>query len=153
MSKRSISSNVPVLVIIGTLIVGLVSGIALSAATFGLVNTTTIIITQTTVQSGNDSYPTANLTLNLVPYAAQVSISGFAYSPQSVTVVIGINNTVMWTNMDDEDHTVTSANSTFDSGPLSPGQTFQYTFTTPGIYEYTCSFHPWMEGIVVVKNS
>jgi plastocyanin len=150
--KRGISSSVPVLVIIGTLIVGLGSGAVLALATFGIANTTTIIITQTTTLSEGFSQIPTNGSLNAVSYVAQVSIAGFAYSPQAITVVIRTNNTVMWTNMDDEEHTVTSANSLFDSGPLSPGQTFEYTFTTPGTYEYTCSFHPQMEGIVVVKT-
>ena len=151
MPKRGVSSSVPLLVIIGTLIVGLGSGLFLALATFGIANTTTIVITQTSTLSEKFSQLSTNLTLNVVSYVTQVSIAGFAYSPQEITVVIGINNTVVWTNMGDTEHTVTSA--TFDSGTLSSGQTFQYTFTTPGTYEYTCSFHPEMEGVVIVKSN
>lgn len=153
MARRGVFNSVSVLVIIATLIVGLGSGFILALATYGIAGTTTIVITQTTTISGDFSQLSTNATLNPVSYVTQVSIAGFAYSPQEVTVVIGTNNTVMWTNMDDEAHTVTSADGVFDSGIMSPGQTFQYTFTTPGTYEYTCSFHPEMEGIVVVEST
>ena len=81
------------------------------------------------------------------------------FSPENVTVVIGVNNTVMWTNNDTNnggtDHTVTSSSipsgaAPFDSGTMKEGATFVQTFTTPGTYEYHCSIHSWMKGSVVV---
>ena len=30
----------------------------------------------------------------------------------------------------------------WDSGTMNPGDTFEYTFTVPGIYLYQCTFHP-----------
>ncbi|MEM0288216.1 MAG: cupredoxin domain-containing protein [Nitrososphaerota archaeon] len=74
------------------------------------------------------------------------------YSPDVITVVIGINNTVIWTNNDNFAHTVTSVSKVFDSGNMNPGATFSYTFTTPGVYNYTCTYHPWMHGTVIVKS-
>jgi Copper binding proteins, plastocyanin/azurin family len=81
----------------------------------------------------------------------------------SFTVVIGVNNTVFWTNNDSAIHTVTSDTgdpASFDSGCIasnstpcpgsSAGITFQYTFTTPGTYGYHCDYHNWMHGKVVV---
>ncbi len=88
------------------------------------------------------------------------------YSPDSITVVIGVNNTVSWTNDDSVDHSVTSVSvpvgaTAFDSGLLSPGagmpwqtpkgENFTQTFTVPGTYEYHCTQHAWMTGTVVVK--
>jgi plastocyanin len=77
------------------------------------------------------------------------------YAPDNITVVIGINNTVVWTNNDVVAHTVTSTNTTggnpiFNSGNLPVGQSYNYTFTSPGYYPYTCSYHPWMTGSVRV---
>ncbi len=75
------------------------------------------------------------------------------FSPQNVTVVIGKNNTVEWTNNDNAVHTVTSRPgdpASFNSGTLSPGQTFTYTFTIPGVYNYYCTIHDWMHGTVTV---
>jgi plastocyanin len=80
------------------------------------------------------------------------------YAPQNVTVVIGVNNTVTWTNNDTADHTVTSLSvppgaSAFDSNIIAPGATFTQTFTVPGTYEYHCTLHDWMSGNVVVLAS
>ncbi len=38
----------------------------------------------------------------------------------------------------------------FYSGLLQPGQRWQYTFTTPGVYPYFCSLHPGMDGVITV---
>jgi plastocyanin len=86
------------------------------------------------------------------PTAADaVTIENFAYAPAALTVKAG--TTVTWTNQDQDPHTVTSA----DGGPLhSPtltnGQSFQYTFTTPGHFDYLCSVHPFMTATVVVTQ-
>ena len=73
------------------------------------------------------------------------------FSPSSITVVVGINNTVTWTNDDVGTHTVTADNEAFDSGYMDPGQSWNYTFTSPGTYPYHCTLHPWMKGTVIVK--
>jgi Cu+-exporting ATPase len=39
----------------------------------------------------------------------------------------------------------------FYSGLLQPGQRWQYTFTTPGVYPYFCSLHPGMDGAITVR--
>jgi plastocyanin len=82
------------------------------------------------------------------------------FQPAHITVVVGKNNTISWTNQDSADHTVT-----FYSGPqgvqlasisdsdVGAGQTYTVTLSTPGTYEYHCSFHPaWMIGSIVVKS-
>jgi plastocyanin len=92
--------------------------------------------------------------------SVQVSISNGAganenspgYSPATITVVLGVNNTVTWTNMDSVPHTITADNGSFSSGNMNPGDTFSYTFTTPGTYTYHCSYHNWMKGTVIVES-
>jgi amicyanin len=79
-----------------------------------------------------------------------VSIKDFAFTPSDTTVKAG--TTVTWTNRDQDPHTVTSTGS---GGPLhSPtlrhGQTFKYTFTKPGHYDYLCTIHPFMTATVTV---
>ncbi|MDG6988354.1 MAG: cupredoxin domain-containing protein [Nitrososphaerota archaeon] len=80
----------------------------------------------------------------------------YGYAPDKIVVVIGVNNTVYWVNNDAAPHTVTSVSTppifnSGEGGPLSnQGGTYQYTFTTPGTYFYYCSYHPWMQGEVVV---
>jgi len=94
-----------------------------------------------------------------IPNGAGAGPSGApGFSPANVTVILGINNTVVWTNNDSAAHTVTSASTpagvkAFDSGIFAPDATFTETFTVPGTYEYYCTLHPWMAGIVVVKAS
>ena len=78
------------------------------------------------------------------------------FSPQNVTVIIGKNNTVQWTNQDSALHTVTSEPTdtiSFNSGAISPNTgKFVYQFTQPGTYPYYCTLHPgWMHGTITVK--
>jgi plastocyanin len=102
------------------------------------------------------------------PYTGYVSGGAtlYGYGPATVTVVIGKNNTVLWTNRDSAFHTATSVGgdpAPFDSGcldgigaacPSSTGaNSYQFTFTVPGTYVYHCSYHPWMQGKVIVKSS
>jgi plastocyanin len=73
------------------------------------------------------------------------------YSPATITVVLGVNNTVSWTNDDFAPHTITSDSGLFLSGNLNSGQSYSFTFLTTGTYTYHCSYHPWMHGTIVVK--
>ena len=76
----------------------------------------------------------------------EVSIQGFAFNPASVTISTG--DTVRWTNQDSATHTVKG--SSFESGSLAQGDTYEFTFTEPGVYDYACSIHPSMKGTVTV---
>ena len=75
------------------------------------------------------------------------------YSPQHITVVLGWNNTVTWVSHSYSEDTVTSANNTFPSANLGPGQTFSFEFTQPGTYLYYCKYHLWMTGTIQVVSS
>ena len=82
---------------------------------------------------------------------ASVSIKNFSFNPSTITVVIGVNNTVTWTNNDGVTHTVTANDNSF-GGSLSPGNTFTHTFTTAGNFSYHCSIHNYMKGTVIVLS-
>jgi len=86
--------------------------------------------------------------VTILPGAAYPNSTGF--SPPTITVVIGVNNTVEWVNNDTAPHTVTATDRSFDSGNMNPADTWTYTFTQSGTYTYTCSYHPWMKGTVIV---
>ena len=86
-----------------------------------------------------------------IPHGSGTNTSSKGFSPDSITVVLGVNNTVIWTNMDNSPHTVTSNGGSFDSGNMAPGQSYTYTFTTTGTFAYHCTYHPWMVGTVIVK--
>jgi plastocyanin len=84
-------------------------------------------------------------------YIEETPVS-WQYSPQNITVVLGVNSTVVWVSHSISYDTVTDRAGRFDSGPIQPGQTFQLAFTSPGVYDYYCAYHPWMVGKVVVKS-
>lgn len=77
-----------------------------------------------------------------------VAIQNFAFSPATVTIKIG--TTVTWTNHDQDAHTVTAMSGLFHSPTLNTGQSYHYTFTTPGRFDYLCTIHPFMTATVVV---
>ena len=70
------------------------------------------------------------------------------FVPRAINVMPG--SIVSWTNEDMTPHTVTADNNLFDAGPISPGDTFENVFDTPGELGYHCSIHPWMTGRVMV---
>lgn len=84
--------------------------------------------------------------------SSTVIIKNFSFSPSTLTVSSG--TTVAWTNQDSASHTVSSdSQGLFDSGTLSPGNQFTFTFSSPGSYGYHCKLHPGMKGTIVVSNS
>ena len=79
----------------------------------------------------------------------QVNIFNYKFDPETVTVVAG--TTVTWTNKDEIPHTVASTDKSFPaSAGLDTGDSYSYTFTKPGTYNYYCTLHPFMKGTVVV---
>ena len=71
---------------------------------------------------------------------------------QYATLQVRVGTTVTWTNQDSVPHSVTFNNGMKDSGLLNQGQSFSYTFTTPGTYPYYCTVHPSMVGTVNVVS-
>jgi hypothetical protein len=71
---------------------------------------------------------------------------------------IPVNSIVKWINDDESFHTVTSGKAItgpdrqFDSGILSPKVSWQWTFSNPGEYNYYCTVHPFMTGLVRVAG-
>jgi plastocyanin len=82
--------------------------------------------------------------------SASVSIQNMAFMPDTARIKTG--GSVTWTNMDGITHTVTSLTSLFDSGNLAAGKAFKFTFVTAGTFNYHCTIHPTMKGVVVVTN-
>jgi plastocyanin len=80
---------------------------------------------------------------------ATVKIDNFTFDPPRLTVKAG--TTVTWYNEDDIPHTVAATDKQFRSKALDTDGKFSFTFTTPGSYEYFCSLHPHMTGVIVVE--
>lgn len=83
-----------------------------------------------------------------------IFIRNNAYRPDATEVTIGA--AITWTNEDSVvhsvvlPHVVVSTTNIVESGSLNHGQSFSYTFTSVGTFEYYCVQHPDMISVVVV---
>ena len=102
----------------------------------------------------NPSTPTPSATAQ-APKTVNLAIQNFAYNPAALTINAG--DTVIWKNLDTAPHTVTVKDlrigqpGFFDSGSLGKDQTFSFTFTQKGTFNYNCIFHPEMVGTITVN--
>jgi plastocyanin len=101
-----------------------------------------------TVPADTNMTPTAPTASNSAN--TKVLIDTYKFGPDALTVPVG--TTVTWTNNDSDEHTVVAKDDTFHSGSLAKGQTFSYTFTKAGTYDYLCSIHPFMVASVTVTQ-
>jgi plastocyanin len=96
------------------------------------------------IESSTQSQPLANTQAA----TATVKIHNFKFEPANVT--ISENESVQFINLDEEPHTATSTDRTFDSKALDTNQTWNHTTTKSGTFPYICSVHPFMKGTVTV---
>ena len=79
-----------------------------------------------------------------------VSIDNFTFAPKTLTVKLG--TTVTWTNHDDIPHGIASSDNAFKkSAALDTDDSYSFTFTAPGTYQYFCYIHPHMVGTIAVE--
>jgi plastocyanin len=83
--------------------------------------------------------------------ANDIDIVDFGFSPKNLTVAVGTS--VTWGNTGQANHTTTSDTALWDSGTLSPSQTFSRTFATAGVFPYHCTIHTGMIGTITVLES
>jgi plastocyanin len=91
--------------------------------------------------SGTTSPPQATATTPAASSAAnevKIDAKNFVFG-DPVTVKVG--TTVTWTNLDDAPHTVTADDGSFDSKEFQKGQTYSFTFTKAGEFNYYCAIH------------
>ena len=82
--------------------------------------------------------------------SAMVEIGDRFFIPPALFVRVG--TVVTWVNRGQEEHTVTARDASFGTASLSFGQTYAFTFTKVGIYEYFCANHGDMRGQVEVRG-
>lgn len=83
------------------------------------------------------------------------------FVPKLVNIQLGIDNHVIWNNIDETPHTVTPDHRAEDSysgefgspGVVKPGEKYEFTFTEETEIEYHCQPHPWMTGKIVVTKA
>ena len=91
-------------------------------------------------------------TSEVLPIKGATTLGNKSYSPNPISIQLG--NTVVWNNMDNIMHTVTSgvpntigAGELFDSGLtalIMPSKTYSHKFIHPGEFSYFCRVHPTM---------
>lgn len=86
------------------------------------------------------------------------------FVPKLVNIQLGIDNKVVWENVDDTAHTVTAdaGNEYTDKysgkfgslGVIKLGERYEFLFTEPEVeINYHCEPHPWMKGKVIITKS
>lgn len=78
-----------------------------------------------------------------------ITIDNFTFSPKELTVAVG--TTVKWVNHDDIPHTIVEKKTTFRSKALDTDDSYSFTFTSAGTFDYFCGLHPHMVGQVIVR--
>ena len=122
---------------------------------YALVKVPALIMTAfVVIIASQDAFAETEVTIPNEASEPSCAESGSCFLPSEVT--IGVGESVTWYNDSTTAHTVTSGNpedgpdSVFDSSLFLAGNTFSHTFTEAGQFEYFCSIHPWMQGIVTV---
>jgi plastocyanin len=80
-----------------------------------------------------------------------VAIQDYNFTPATLTVPVG--TIVQWTNQGQDTHTTTSDSGAWDSGTLTNGKTFSFTFTKAGTFAYHCTFHAGLMRATVVVTA
>ncbi len=84
-----------------------------------------------------------------------VNLQDLQFQPQSLQVKKG--TTIVFVNKDNAKHTATDDNGAWNSKDMDAGQTFSFTFDTPGTFPYHCEYHGdkggvGMAGVITVTE-
>jgi plastocyanin len=80
-----------------------------------------------------------------------VHIRDDTFSPPSVTLKAG--DKVTFVNDDDDAHTATADDGSWDSEGLNQGEKWSHVFSKGGKITYHCTVHPFMKGTLVVQKA
>ncbi len=80
----------------------------------------------------------------------KIEIKEYNFIPASLTIPVGTK--VTWVNRDEIPHTIDDSNKLFRSPALDTDESYSYTFTTPGTYQYGCRLHSHMAGNIIVTE-
>jgi len=91
----------------------------------------------------------ASASASPAPPEAIVHIRDDAFVPATITVRAGTK--VTFVNDDDDAHTATADDESWDSEGLNQTQRWTHAFTKVGKVTYHCTVHPMMHGTIVVR--
>ena len=76
----------------------------------------------------------------------------YFFQPARLTIQAG--DVVVWKNVSDAAHTVSSDTGVFNTPNfLSTNKTFKFTFTRAGTFKYHCNIHLYMHAAIIVKSA
>ena len=98
-------------------------------------------------------HPVKETIIEIIPGSASADQQD-NFIPKLVNIQLGIDNHIIWKNLDDVPHTVTPDHRMADSysgdfgspGVIKAGEEYEFLFTEDHIVEYHCTPHPWMTG-------
>jgi plastocyanin len=90
------------------------------------------------------------LPVNGLAATIAVKINSTAFAPKTVTINFG--DTVKWTNADTVNRQLVADSGAFASPILKPGQSYSFTFKTPGTFNYHDALKPTVKGTINVKG-
>ena len=79
-----------------------------------------------------------------------VRIRKSSFDPSNITVKAG--STVRWVNQDSVPHRIQFTDPDFSPVLLASSQSGSQKFDQPGEFDYICSIHPDMHGMVIVQK-
>jgi plastocyanin len=80
-----------------------------------------------------------------------VQMIDYSFTPPRITLEAG--STVTFTNSGSQPHNAAGADmGGWDTGILKGGETATVSFNRPGLYNYTCTPHPFMIGQIIVTG-
>jgi plastocyanin len=111
----------------------------------------TSLLVVPSASSGPACKPQVTIMIPLGAQSGSLPANG-NYLPNNVTVIVGVNNTVQWTNNDTALHSVSDpAGNPLapHANAIQPGQAVCVTLAA-GTYNYHCIYHSWMTGTITV---
>ena len=104
-------------------------------------------------------HPVKELIIEMIPGSANPNQQDNSV-PKLVNIQLGIDNHVIWKNVDDTPHTVTPDHRAEDpysgtfgsSGVVKAGEEYEFLFTEDQEIEYHCEPHPWMTGTLIITK-
>lgn len=84
------------------------------------------------------------------PQRHVVEIRDFSFHPKHTVASLG--DTIVWINRDVVPHTATANDRTWSSGELQEGESWEMLVGVSGVQDYSCEFHPDMEGVLEVRD-
>jgi len=78
----------------------------------------------------------------------EIRVNEMTFGPAMANANVG--DTISWVNVGKIPHTVTAKDGSFDKDPIAPGERFNYVLLKEGTVDYVCSYHPGMDGMLMV---